>query len=96
MTAKPHFEIVDESLPPPVPEDSKRDHQAALRMIMLGLSALGQRTVQALADCFTLITVGSAFWLFTSIPDPGNNQLVALFGYCLFVLLANAIVRWKR
>jgi len=88
---KPHFTVEEEI----VPEKTSADHQAAVKMLMLGLSALAQRTVHALADMFTLLTVGSVFWLFTATPDPNVMQLVQLGGYCVFVLMVNWIVRRK-
>ena len=85
------YEVVeddDEPLaPPPAP---KRD----TALLMLALKSLSQRTIAALADLFTLVTVGSCFWLFFAIKEqPNTFQLVLAATYALFVLAANWIVR---
>lgn len=85
---KPAFEVIEDDEPAP----PKRDAGAAL--LMLGLKTLSQRAVAAMADLFTLATVGSAFWLFFAIKDqPNVYQLVLAATYSVFVLAANWIVR---
>ena len=69
---------------------------AAVAGVMLALKALSQRALIAAADMFCLVTVGSAFWLWTTIPDPNPHQLTGLGMYATFVLAANLIVRKKR
>lgn len=64
--------------------------------LALGLKALSQRALTAVADLFMLLTVGSAWWLWASIPDPHPTQIVALGIYAAFVLAANIIVRRFR
>jgi len=64
-------------------------------MLTLALKALSQRALVAIADLFTLLTVGSAFWLWSSIPAPNDRQIIALSIYACFVLAANYIVRRK-
>ena len=91
----PGFEVVGETetearTPPP-----PADNGAAIRLVMLALASLSQRAVIALADLFTLLTVGSAFWLWNSIPEPNDRQIAALAIYALFVLAINWIVRRK-
>jgi hypothetical protein len=71
------------------------DHGVAIAMLTIGLKALSQRALVAVADLFTLLTVASAFWLWWSIPAPNDRQIVALSIYALFVLAANYIVRRK-
>ncbi len=71
------------------------DNGAAIRLVMLALASLSQRAVIALADLFTLFTVSSAFWLWNSIPEPNDRQIVSLAIYGLFVLAINWIVRRK-
>ena len=90
----PHFTVEDdiEATAEPTPERAA-DHAAATQMLMLGLAALSKRTLVALADLFCLLTVGSVFWLFTSIRDPNVMQLIQLGGYCVFILVANWLVR---
>ena len=61
--------------------------------IVLALTALSQRATVALASLFTLLTIGSAFWLWYVTPDPNTYQLIKLAMYGMFVLGANWIVR---
>ena len=67
--------------------------QAGISMLVLGLRALSQRALTAIADLFMLTTVGSAFWLWLSTPSPTTYQIVSLTIYAVFVLAANVIVR---
>jgi hypothetical protein len=83
---------VEEEQAPPPPQ-ARADHAAATKVLLLAIAALSKRMVVAIADLFTLLTVGSVFWLFTSIPDPNTKQLIQLGGYCLFALAINWIVR---
>ena len=84
------FEVIEDDEPLAPPPAPKRD--AAL--LLLGLKTLSQRTIAAIADLFTLVTVGSAFWLFFAVKDqPNTFQLVLAATYALFVLAANWIVR---
>jgi hypothetical protein len=87
----PGFEIVGgtETEPKPV------DNGVAVAMLTVALKALSQRALVAIADLFTLLTVGSAFWLWASIPAPNDRQIIALSIYACFVLAANYIVRRK-
>lgn len=83
---KPMFEVVRDE-----PVEPVRD----LTMLKLGLSALSQRAVAAVADLFTLVTVGSAFWVWMHFPEPSINQLIAEAMYGTFVLSINFVVRGK-
>ena len=74
-------------------EPAKPAGGIASDLLILALRELSKRTVVALASLFTLATVGSAWWLWVSIPDPNPLQLVGLATYAVFVLLANWIVR---
>lgn len=65
---------------------------AALQLLMLSLKTLSQRTIVALSKLFTLLTVGTVFWLCMVTPDPTVFQLVKIAMYSIFVLLANWIV----
>ena len=87
----PGFEVVGGT----ETEAPKPDNGAAVRMLTLALAALSQRALIAIADLFTLLTVGSAFWLWSSIPAPNDRQIIALSIYACFVLAANWIVRRK-
>lgn len=80
------FEVVEESEP---------ETPLAVSGVMLALRALSQRALIAAADLFTLLTVFGAWWLWWSVPDPNEHQLVSLSIYALFVLAANWIVRKK-
>lgn len=77
-------------------EQKPTDNGAAIRLLMLALGALSQRALVAVADLFTLLTVASAFWLWRSIPDPNELQIIALSIYAAFVLAANWIVRGRK
>lgn len=90
------FEVVDPDDAPPARPPESASQTAALSMIMLGLKTLGQRTLVALDNLFTLITVGLVFWLFMSVPEPNTHQLVGLGIFCTFVLVANWIVRQRK
>ena len=54
------------------------------------------RSLIAVDNLFTLITVCLAFYLWHSIPDPNGLQVAALALFGLFVLIANVIVRWWK
>jgi hypothetical protein len=83
------FEVVEDD-EPLVAAPPKRD----TALLVLALKTLSQRALAAMADLFTLATVGSAFWLFFAIKDaPNTFQLVLAATYALFILAANWIVR---
>jgi hypothetical protein len=83
------FEVVSDE----TPAVEKPDNSFATRALMLGLQALSQRAIAAIADLFMLATVGSAFWLWYLTPKPDLFQIASLTIYALFVLAANFIVR---
>jgi hypothetical protein len=70
-------------------------NRVAIEMMNMALMALGQRAIVALGTCFTLLTVGSAFWLWYLTPAPTDRQIVSLTIYAAFVLAINVIVRRK-
>jgi hypothetical protein len=89
--AKPQqFEIIKDDDPTP---DAEAARGAGL--LLLALRALSQRAIAAIADLFFLLTVASAFWLWTVTPSPNSYQIVALSIYAAFVLAANWLVRRK-
>jgi len=98
--AKP-FELVAEREATPEMADgstlseSSQDDRAA-QLFALALKSLSQRALVALASLFTLLTVGSMFWLWLSTPDPDMNQLLSLGMYGLFVLAVNVVVLRRR
>ena len=82
----------------PVPEETDppaggQAHDAGFEMLRMGLSALSKRALVALSACFTLITVGSCFWLYMSRTTLDPQQLILCGMYGVFVLAANVIVR---
>ena len=88
----PGFEVVGGT---EVEPKSASDSGVAIAMLTVALQALSQRALVAVSDLFTLLTVLSAFWLWTSIPEPNDRQIVALSIYALFILSANYLVRRK-
>ena len=77
----------------PDPAFARAANAAAASALALGLKTLSQRAIAAAKDIFTLLSVGSGFWLWHSIPDPSNTQIVSLSLYAVFILAANVIVR---
>lgn len=81
------FRLEDEPRPaPPQPPPN-----AAINVLLLALKTLSQRALVAFTKLFTLLTVGAAFWLWMSIPEPNTNQLVSLGMYAVFTLIVNWI-----
>jgi len=72
----------------PAPASRVTLEAAGLQMILLGLKALGQRAVVALATIATAAGLASVWFLFwQALPaDPSVHQLVTLGMYALFVL----------
>lgn len=67
--------------------------QAATSMLLTAIKALGQRFVVALATLFTLLTVGSAFYLWmVALPNISMAQIVACSIYSAFILALN----WRK
>jgi len=87
------FEPVE--IPEPVEQSPAEKAAAAFAAsaIHLGLKTLSQKAITATKDIFTLLSAGSVFWLWWSIPDPKLTQIFALGLYALFILVANVIVR---
>lgn len=80
--------------PVEIPEQSESASAAfAASAISLALKALSQRAIAATRDVFTLLSVGSGFWLWNAIPNPSPTQIVSLSLYAVFILAANIIVR---
>ena len=100
QVSRPFELVVDqeiEAAPPAPPPQPKAPvlNRVAIEMMGMALHALGQRALVALSACFTLLTVGSAFWLWMTIPDPNPHQLISLSIYALLVIAINVIVRRK-
>jgi len=77
----------------PDPALARAANAAAVAALALGLKTLSQRAIAAVKGWFTLLSVASCFWLWASIPDPSNTQIVSLSLYAVFILSANIIVR---
>jgi hypothetical protein len=95
MSARPAFRAIEEEPAPPAqaPDPAM---EAGRKMLVLGLHTLGQRTVAAISDLFTLVLVASVCGLAYHILDaPSYNQIVLVGGYALFCLLFDS-VRRKR
>jgi len=82
-----------EVVPETEPSEGGQARDAGMAMLMMGLKALSQRALIALSACFTLITVGSCFWLYMSRATLDPQELILCGMYALFVLAANVIVR---
>ncbi len=89
----PGFEVVGGTeIERLVPEPN---NAVAIAMLQIGLKALSQKALTAATDFFSLLTIGSCFWLWWSIPAPNYNQIVSLALYGLLILAINVIVRRK-
>lgn len=91
----PGFEVVGGTETELPPQPAPVDNGVAIAMLTIGLKALSQRALTAATDLFTLATVASAFWLWSTIPAPNDRQIASLTIYALFILAANVIVRRK-
>ena len=79
-------------VPDELPEDSVAT-RVAVSALTLGLKTLSQRALAATKDVFTLLSVGTIFWVWNDHPDPSITQIVSLSLYATFILAANVIVR---
>lgn len=93
--AEPFRVITDEELQkPPTSPPADPLHQIGIQTLMLGLSALSKRALDALSRLFTLLTVACAFILWWAVmPNPTVLQLIGLGMFGVFVLAVNVIVR---
>ncbi len=67
-----------------------KEQQAATQMLLMALKALGQRFIVALASLFTLLTAGSAFYIWLiALPEITSLKIIAASLYSLFVLALN-------
>lgn len=90
---RPFALVEDDDETEPTPARVADDTSRATAAMMLALKALSQRAVAAVKDIFTLISVGSCFWLYLSIHEPNAYQLAQLAMFSAFILIANWIVR---
>lgn len=91
--AAPRFEIIDEQdiaeiRPQPRPAN-QQGQDAAFSALMLALKTMSQKTVIALSRLESLAMVASVFWLFMSIPNPSNTQIIWGGIYASFILVLN-------
>ena len=80
-------------VPDDPPEQDSLSTRVAVSALALGLKALSQRALAATKDVFTLLSVGTIFWIWNDHPDPSVTQIVSLSLYATFILAANVIVR---
>lgn len=79
---------------PTATRQTSEEVSQSLQLLLMALGALGKRTIVALANCFTILTVGSAFWLWMMAPpEPSVTQIVSLSIYAAFVLAINFITK---
>lgn len=87
--------VEEDGAPRTVPAQTQaqsRAQEVSVKMMTLALAALSKKFIIAVANLFCLLTVASAFWLWYSIPEPNQHQLISLGMYGLFVLAINVIV----
>ena len=90
----PGFEVVGGTETEPKPA-APVDNGMALAMLQIALKALSQKALVAATDLFSLLTISSCFWLWSSIPAPNDRQIASLTLYGLLILAINWIVRRK-
>ncbi|MFA5897725.1 MAG: hypothetical protein WC829_01300 [Hyphomicrobium sp.] len=94
MTAEiRRFEPVEIPDHPETPAAESKAAAFAASAIALGLKTLSQRAIAATKDVFTLLSIGSVFWIWCSVPDPNTAQIWSHSIYALVILAANVIVR---
>ena len=86
------LEVVPETDPP---DGGQAQSDAGMAMLMMGLKALSQRALIALSSLFSLLTAGSAFWLWFLTPKPDIYQIVSLTIYSIFILALNFLVKTR-
>ena len=86
------LEVVPETDPA---EGGQAKSDATTAMFMMALGALSKRALVALASLFSLLTAGSAFWLWFLTPKPDVYQIVSLTIYSVFILALNFLVRTR-
>lgn len=93
MAQPRRFEPVEVPDETPDPALARAANAAAVSALTLGLKTLSQRAIAATKDIFTLLSVGSVFWLWMSVADPVALQIVSHSIYAAVILAANIIVR---
>lgn len=73
----------------PTARQSSIADDAGLKMLLMGLRSLSQRSLVAIASLVDLMLLASAFVLWLKvIREPSPVQLVGIGGYALFILVA--------
>lgn len=90
------FQMVDETdvdervVPHPAsaaPAKAEREASMIAQTMALLVSGLSKKALVAISNCFTALSLGTAFWLWQSVlPEPSPNQLIGLGGYAVFIL----------
>lgn len=88
----PGFEVIEGGGEAPAPQATSTQ----ILMLTLALKALSQRALTAATDLFSLLTIASAFWLWSTIPEPNDRQIASLTIYGLLILAINWIVRTRK
>lgn len=95
--ARPGFTLIEENdpdeLPPGAGPGSEPKKDAGVSLLSLALVQLSKRTVIALSQLFTLLTVASVWWLFMQTTTLDTFALIKLGSYAAFVIVVNWIVR---
>lgn len=85
---------------PDVSEQSASEKAAAsfaANAITLGLKVLSQRAVAALVNLYSILILGSAWYLFlVTLPNPTTPQLVGLGLYGSLVIAVHLIMNRKQ
>lgn len=79
-----------------VPDDEapEKSSSEATTALALALSrALSERAIVMMSWLLTLLTCGSVFWVWLSVPNPSPLQLVSLGVYAAFIFAVNWLVR---
>ena len=85
----PQFRVVED-------EDQSPAQNAAAQTILLALTALSQRAIVSLASLYSVLLIGSVWYLFlVTLPNPNVLQLVGLAIYVGCVLAGHVIRRNK-
>ena len=100
MAGNPTLRVLAET---EVPEPNQAGNEPegksdfATSVLLTALTALSKRTVVALSNLFSLLTIASAFTLwYIVLPNPSIPQLVGLGLYGLFILAMHFAIRVKR
>lgn len=76
---------------------TQQDNNASIKLLMLALHTLGQRTIIALAALRGLVLAGSVFWLaMVVVANPTPEKLTGLGLYAAFVLIAELMVGRRK